>query len=135
MRLREKYTALLANSAYVPKWMIEKSNADNSQIASISYVNTPYFTVPDSSVKVSDEEIAEYINNHKDQFHQEESRSIAYVVFDAAPNSDDSAKLRQQLIDMKADFAKAANPEAFLARMGSDQQYYDGYKGKSQIMV
>jgi peptidyl-prolyl cis-trans isomerase D len=31
MRLREKYTSLLANSAYVPKWMIEKMNADNSR--------------------------------------------------------------------------------------------------------
>lgn len=135
MRLREKYTALLANSVYIPKWMIEKTNADNSQLASISYVNTPYFTVPDSSVKVADNEIADYINTHKDQFHQDESRSIAYVVFDAAPNADDTAKLRQQLVDMRADFAKAANPEAFLARMGSDQQFYDGYKGKSQIMV
>ncbi|MBN9385672.1 MAG: SurA N-terminal domain-containing protein [Chitinophagaceae bacterium] len=135
MRIREKYTALLASSAYVPKWMIEKGNADNSQIASISYVNNPYFTVADSLVKVADNEIADYINNHKDQFHQEESRSIAYVVFDAAPTTDDSAKLRQQLADMKADFVKSDNPEAFLARMGSDQQFYDGYKGKSQIMV
>ena len=135
MRMREKYTTLLANSVYIPKWMIEKSNADNSQIASISYVATPYFTIADSTVSVSDNEISEYINNHKDLFHQEESRSIAYVVFDAAPNADDSAKLRQQLIDMKSDFANAANNEAFLARMGSDQQFFDGFRGKSQIMV
>jgi len=135
MRLREKYTALLANSAYVPKWMIEKSNADNSQLASISYVNAPYFSVADSLVKISDDEISEYINGHKDQFHQEESRSIAYVVFDASPTADDSAKLRQQLAEMKGEFAKSDKPEAFLARMGSEQQFYDGYKGKSQIMI
>jgi peptidyl-prolyl cis-trans isomerase D len=135
MRMREKYTSLLAGSAYIPKWMIEKGNADNSQIASISYINTPYFTVADSLVKISDNEIADYVNDHKDQFHQEESRSIAYVVFDASPTSDDSAKLRQQLTDMKAEFVKSDNPEAFLARMGSDQQFYDGYKGRSQIMV
>ncbi|MDO6433347.1 SurA N-terminal domain-containing protein [Flavitalea sp. BT771] len=135
MRLREKYTSLLANSAFVPKWMLEKGNADNSQLASISYVNTPYFTIPDSAVKVSESEIADYVNEHKDQFHQEEGRSIAYVVFDASPNAADSAALRQQLTDMKADFAKSDKPEAFLARMGSEQQYFDGYKGKSQIMV
>jgi peptidyl-prolyl cis-trans isomerase D len=135
MRMQEKYTTLLANSVYIPKWMIEKSNADNSQMASISYVASPYFTVADSTVKISDNEISEYINGHKDQFHQEESRSIAYVVFDAAPNSDDSAKLRQQLTDMKADFASATNIEAFLARMGSEQQFFDGFRGKSQIMV
>ncbi len=135
MRLREKYTALLANSTYVPKWMIEKSNADNSQQAAISYVNTPYITIPDSSVKVSDEEINDYISKHKDQYRQEESRSIAYVAFDAAPTSGDSAKLRQQLNDFKADFVKSDNPEAFLARVGSEIPYLDNYMGKSRIQV
>lgn len=135
MRLREKYTALLANSSYVPKWMVEKMNADNSQIASVSYVNTPYFTVSDSSVKVSDDEIGEYINKHKDQFKQEETRSIAYVVFDAAPTAADSAKIRQQLIDQEHDFAASGNPEAFLARIGTEIPYFDGYVGKSRIQV
>lgn len=135
MRLREKYTALLANSTYVPKWMIEKINADNSQIAAISYVNTPYFTVSDSSVKISDDEINTYVSNHKDQFHQEDSRSIAYVVFDAAPTPADSAKIRQQLIDAKKDFAAAENPEVFLTRMASETPYLDAYMGKSRIQV
>ena len=135
MRLREKYTALMANSTYVPKWMIEKSNADNSQLAAISYVNTPYITISDSSVKVSDEEISDYISKHKDQYKQPESRSIAYVVFDAAPTAADSAKLRQQLIDWKNDFTKADNMEAYLARVGSEIPYLDAYMGKARIQV
>src|SRR5579871_5643071 len=64
MRQREKYMALFANSAYVPKWMLEKAMADNSQLAAISYVAAPYFTVSDSSVKVSDAEIQDYINKY-----------------------------------------------------------------------
>jgi peptidyl-prolyl cis-trans isomerase D len=135
MRLREKYKALLANSSYVPKWMIEKMNADNSQIASISYVNTPYITIADSTVKVSDEEINEYISKHKDQFKQLENRSIAYVVFDAAPTPADSAKIRQQLLDLRNDFATAPNSEPFLARVGTEIPYADTYFGKSKIQV
>ena len=132
MRLQEKYTTLLTNSAYTPKFLIEKSNADNSQIASISFVNTPYYTVSDSAIKVSDEEIQQYIDEHKDKFHQEESRSIAYVIFDASPTKDDSAKLRQQLDTMKADFAKSTRPDLFLSRMQSDIPYEDVYVPKSQ---
>jgi peptidyl-prolyl cis-trans isomerase D len=135
MRMREKYTALLANSAYVPKWMIEKMNADNSQLASVSYVATPYFTVSDSSVKISDAEIQEYIDAHKDRFKQEESRSIAYVTFDASPSSADSAKLRQQLADMKKDFAQTNDVEAYMGRMGSESPFFDGYMGKNRIQV
>ena len=135
MRMREKFTALLANSAYVPKWMIEKMNQDNSQLASVSYVNTPYITVPDSAAKVTDAEIQEYIDAHKDRFKQEESRSIAYVTFDASPSSGDSAKLRQQLGDLKKDFSTTTDIQAFLGRIGTDQQYYDGYMGKARIQV
>jgi peptidyl-prolyl cis-trans isomerase D len=134
-RLREKYTALLANSAYVPKWMIEKTNADNSQLAAISYVNTPYFTIPDSSIKISNDEIQDYIDQHKDQFKQQESRSIAYVTFNDAPSSADSAKLKQDLSDLAKDFAKAQDVQAFLGRTGSEQTFFDGYLGKSRIQV
>jgi peptidyl-prolyl cis-trans isomerase D len=135
MRLREKYIALLANSAYVPKWMIEKMNADNSQLASVSFVATPYFAIPDSSVKVSDAEIQEYIDAHKDRFKQEESRSIAYVTFDASPSAADSAKLRQQLTDMKKDFGQTNDVQAYMGRMGSDAPFFDGYMGKNRIQV
>jgi peptidyl-prolyl cis-trans isomerase D len=135
MRLREKYTALLANSSYVPKWMIEKMNADNTQLAAISYVNAPYFTIPDSAVKVSDGDIEEYVNAHKDQFHQEESRSIAYVTFDASPSAADSAKLLQQVGSFLPDLEKTNDPQSLLARVGSDQPYFDGYLGKSRIQV
>ncbi len=115
--------------------MIEKMNADNSQLATISYVNTPYFTIPDSSVKISDGEIEDYISKHKGQFKQEESRSIAYVTFDASPSAADSAKLRNQLAELAVEFAKAPDPQAFLARVGTEQAYFDGYIGKSRIQV
>lgn len=135
MRLREKYMALMANSAYIPKWMIEKQNSDNTQLASVSFVNTPYFTVPDSSIKVTDQEISDYVSKHKDQYKQPESRSIAYVTFDASPSAADSARLRQQLTELSKEFAAAPNPEAFIARVGSDQPYADVYIGKSRIQV
>jgi peptidyl-prolyl cis-trans isomerase D len=134
-RLQEKYMALLTNSSYTPKFLIEKANADNSQIASISFVNTPYYTVSDSAIKISDEEIQQYVDEHKDAYHQEESRSISYVLFDAAPTSGDSAKLRDMLDSMKNDFVKSSNPDAFLSRMQSDIPYEDVYVPKSQSHI
>jgi peptidyl-prolyl cis-trans isomerase D len=135
MRLREKYMAMLANSSYVPKWMIEKSNADNTQLASISFVSTPYFSIPDSAAKVSDAEIQDYLDAHKDRFQQEESRSIAYVTFDASPSASDSSKLRDQMSKFAGEFEKTTDVPAFLARIGSDQNFFDGYLGKSRIQV
>jgi peptidyl-prolyl cis-trans isomerase D len=134
-RLQQKFLTLLANSAYVPKWMAEKENADNNQIAAISFVNTPYYTVPDSAAKVSDAEIMDYVNQHPEEFKQEESRSVAYVTFDASPTAADSAAIRQQLIDLSRDFAATKDPAAFLNRVGSEVAYPDTTVAKSMTHV
>src|SRR6185312_6603835 len=99
-RLEQKFVTLLTNSAYVPKWMAEKELADNSQISAFSYVNTPYYTISDSAAKVSDAEINDYVNQHPSQFRQEDSRSIAYVSFDASPTARDSDRVRKSLADL-----------------------------------
>jgi peptidyl-prolyl cis-trans isomerase D len=134
-RLQQKFLTLLANSAYVPKWMAEKENADNSQIASISFVNTPYYTVPDSAAKVSDAEITDYVNQHPDEFKQEESRSIAYVTFDASPTPKDSLAIRQQLIELSKEFATTKDPAGYLNRVGSEPEYADTTIAKSMTHV
>ena len=138
IRVREKKInifLLISKSAYLPKWMIEKMNADNSQIASISFVNTPYATIADSSVKITDAEIDDYVSKHKEQYKQEESRSIAYVSFNAAPTSGDSANARQQLLNLKNEFATTNDVQSFLARNGSEVPFIDGYVSKSKIQV
>ncbi|TAH04530.1 MAG: hypothetical protein EAZ17_01965, partial [Sphingobacteriales bacterium] len=66
--LADKYTSLLSMGSYMPKWMIEKMNADNSSVASLNYVVVPYTTISDSSIKVTDAEINKYISNHKEEF-------------------------------------------------------------------
>ena len=134
-RLERKFVALVANSAYVPKWMAEKVNADNSQISSISFVNTPYTTVPDSAARVSDAEIMDYVSQHSADFKQTESRGIAYVLFDGRPTSADSANVRQQLTQLSTEFATTKDPATFLSRVGSETPYPDTTVAKSMTKV
>jgi peptidyl-prolyl cis-trans isomerase D len=131
----EKYTSLLSNSVYFPKWYIEKQNTEASALAKAAYVVYPYSKIADSSIQVSDKEIEEYINKNKEQYRIEESRSIAYVVFDAAPTAGDSAAVKKQLEDLKTEFDAATDPAVFLARYGSTFQYSDVYNSKSLIQV
>ncbi len=133
LRLKEKYISLIAHSSYIPKWMIEKTNADNSQVASVSFVNIPYQSVSDSLVKVSDEEIETYLNKHLDQYQQEESRSIRYVSFSAAPTAADSNSIKQQVSNLGQEFSTTTDVEGFLARNASEINYRDVYTPKSKL--
>jgi len=134
-REREKYLSLISKSAYLPKWMIEKTNADNSQIAAISYVNTPYTSIADSSIKITNAEIDEYVSKHKEQYKQEDSRGIEYVSFSAAPTSGDSTNIRQQVLNFKNEFLTTKDVQGFLARNASDVPFIDTYTPKSKLQI
>jgi len=135
-RKMEKYTSLLSNSIYYPKWFIEKQMADNSLIGKASYVSIPYSTISDSAVKISDSEIKNYVDEHKDDFAQkEETRSINFVVFNAAPTAADSTVIKSQVEALKAPFFTATDPASFLLQQGSTIEYYDAYVGESKVQV
>jgi peptidyl-prolyl cis-trans isomerase D len=133
-RQMEKYTSLLINSVYVPKWLVEKQNTDNSLIAKTAFVNVPYASIADNTIKVTDGEISDYINKHKKLFEQkEETRSISYVVFNAAASAADSNAARTTLMNMRNAFDTAKNYEDFLRQNNSPMGYYDGYISKSAM--
>ena len=133
VRLADKYFSLISGTTNVPKWLIEKQNADAAQLARVSLVRETYASVPDSTVKVDDSEIQAFVNKHKDQFKQEESRSISYVSFSAAPNAKDSAATLNSLLSVKDRFTSADSIEQFLAGEGAD--YFDGYVSANAIQI
>jgi len=136
-RLQQKFASLLANTAYYPKWMLEKLNSDNSSVASASYVHVPYSTIADSTIRITDDDISDYVSKHKDEFKQEDSRSIAYVTFDASASADDTAALKQQLENLKAEFASTPGDglNALLIRNATQTPFLDAFVAKTAIQV
>lgn len=132
---QRKYLALLAGAAYYPKWLADKENADNNGLANISYVNIPYSTVNDSTVKVTDEDITAYVQKHKEEYKQEKATELSYVVFNAAPTSADTQKLVSSMLALKQNFAADTSVESFLSLNNSDQAFYNTFIAKSKIQV
>ena len=133
--LTQKYVSLFSQASYVPKWMIEKMNADNSLIASINYAGGPYTTVPDASVKISDQEIADYINKHKDEFKQEHVKSISYVSFNANPTVADSQRVFNLLAELKNELRTTEDAKGFVTRNNTTLPFFDGYALKSKLQM
>ena len=128
-----KYFALLNASAYYPTWMEEKDAKEEKSFANISYVQIPYQTISDSTIKVTDEEVAEYVKKHKGLFKQEAGRMISYVAFSQLPSAIDSAKTRVQVEGLKNDFAAETNVKAFLAKNTSAIDFDTNYVPTAKI--
>lgn len=131
--LERKYGGLLAASAYYPGWMKEEDAADAKKFATISYVAIPYSVVNDSTVKVSDEDIMNYMSKRKAAFEQDGGRKIAFVNFSTNPSAADSAGTFQAVNSLREAFIADSTPKAFLSKNNSTSQYVDMWIPKSKL--
>lgn len=129
-----KFSSLITQAIYVPKWLAKEKAAEKAAYATLSYVSVPYTTIPDSTVKLTDAVLQEYLNTHQQLFQQEASRSVEYVTFDAIPTSKDTASLTKQINTIKADMdtLPASEIPAFITR-NSETKFYEGYVPASMI--
>ena len=132
-RLRNKYQALVVKGVQVPSWMVQKQYAESNTIANINIVGIPYSTISDSSIKVSDDDVANYLKENAAAYQVEEaSKNISYISFSAAPTPADSAATLRAINALKADLQSATDAAVFLNKAGSDLPFYDSYiSGKS----
>ena len=75
----------------------KKQYSTSNSNANISFVKIPYSSIPDSLVSVKNSEISKYIKDNPEDFEQESTRSIDYVVFDESPSKKDQNDLRLRL--------------------------------------
>ncbi len=112
--------------------VIEEFNKRNS-FASISYIRFPYNEVTDNEIEITDADIRTYYNENKELFKTEESYRAQYVAFSTLPTAQDSATIREELEELRQDFAAAENDSLFLVRNQSTTRFNNVFVDKDEI--
>jgi peptidyl-prolyl cis-trans isomerase D len=118
-RIRSKYENMLKLSAYTPKAQAEKEYMAQNTKATLRYLYVPYFSIVDTTIKVTDSELEKYLSAHRSEYKGTDTRSIEYVTFPVQPAKDDSAALYSEIKELARGLATATNDSAF-ASMNSD---------------
>lgn len=113
IRVREKYANLLNSSQYITKSEAKAEYLANTTTASGNYLFVPFYSVVDSTVKVSDSDIKSYYNKNKDQFNGFDNRAITYVTFSLLPTKEDSLAMITDLRELAKGLASAQDPVAY----------------------
>src|SRR6185312_12178723 len=100
----------------------------------LKYLFIPYYTLPDSSVEVTDSDIEEYINKHKEEYQVKDGRTINYVSFSIAPSKEDTIAAQKDIETVKKDFVAADDDSAFVA-LNSDNPAPVAYKHVDELPV
>lgn len=132
-RLEEKYISLLSNSVIVNDLEAKRTFDLSQQNAEIEYVMKSYFTVPDSSVTVTDKEIRDFYNKNKKSFKLEAPIvKISYFTKEIVPSDEDFAAIEQQSHTAFEQLQSAVNPATVVADY-SDIPYRDVFMGETLL--
>lgn len=117
--LMNRYVNLIRLSTYVTSAEAKRDYEAQTAKADVKYVYVPFYSIADSTVKVTDSELKDFLAAHKDEYKGANTRSLDYVAFGVAPSKADSTALKNTLTQVAKDLAKTPNDSSF-ARMNSD---------------
>lgn len=112
----QKYGALFNASSYQNPLMLRRAIAENNETTDVDFVMVPLVYATDSTIVVTDSEIKDYYNAHKDFFRQSASRDLEYVVFEVIPSADDVAAVSDKMAEVHEEFATTDNMKNFLLK-------------------
>ena len=118
-RLRTKYENLLKMSTYTTNAEAQKEYSAQTSKVDAHYLYVPFYSVADSTVKVTDSQLEDYLGKHKNAFLGQNTRSIQYVTFPVIPSKQDTASFYNDIKRLAKELAITKNDSAF-AMMNSD---------------
>ncbi len=133
--LVNKYSSMIAASAYYPSWLKEKEAKEATTFANVSYVAIPYSTITDSTIKVTDDDITSYVSKHAAMYKQDGGRLLSYVAFSAIANAADTAAALSGVENLKNAFSADTNAKVFLTVNASAKPFEDVYVPKSKLTM
>ena len=80
----------------------------------IRYVRIPYTAIPDSTIIISKNEIAEYIKAHATEYKQERARDIQFVYFEEKPSLQDEAAIKEAVTALIEDKVTEAQDTTYV---------------------
>ncbi|MBQ9172862.1 MAG: SurA N-terminal domain-containing protein [Bacteroidales bacterium] len=128
----EKYASLFTQSNITNPLMLRRKIAENNNTTDVDFVMVPYSYTTDSSIVVSDNEIKEYYNSHKNLFRQQASRDMEYVVYEVVPSATDIESTKNSVAEMYEEFAQSDNVRNFLLR-NSDRAYSEYWYKQGEL--
>lgn len=113
--LSQKYMALITKGLYVTQAEAKRQFNEENTLYTFRYVTKSYNTISDSTLKVTDDELKAYYNDHLWMFPQdEEVRDAEFVSFDVNPTLEDTKLVRDAFVKVGEAWKKAKNDTDFV---------------------
>jgi len=131
-RTTTKFNNLVNQGLYVTSKQAEFENKVLSRTVDFSFIVRSYNMIPDSAVNVTENEIKQYYDTHKENYRRTAQRDIEYVIFDITPSEEDYRQAEEWINKIKPEFAAASDPVQFI-NTTSDTRHTITYYSLSEV--
>lgn len=127
-RTADKYVTLVNKGLYVNSLEAKNQYYNSYEKKVIKFVLQKYVDIPEDEVKVTEEDIKAYFEEHKHEKRyeqKEEARDLDHIVFDILPTEEDQKILMADMEKLKGKFEKSNNNIQFIANNSvMEQPFY-----------
>lgn len=104
--LTQKLQSVITGTVRVSESDVIQKFKDNNIFASFDYVHLLPSSIPDDQIKITEDDLKNYYEKHKDDFKREEQVKLKTVLFPDSPTPEDSSFTMKQLKALVKDFKK-----------------------------
>lgn len=120
-----KYRDLIKKGMYVTSVQAKAEAEAKKNKVNFDFIVKRFTSIPDSTVEVKDSEIKAYYNDHLDNYKQEATRDVEYVVFDIKPSEEDDKMAEEWITQARTEFSDPATDAVQYVNMNSESNYID----------
>ena len=118
-RIKAKYKTLASSSCYFTDVEMEDEYIAKNKTFSMKYVPLLYSSIDDSTIQVTDKDMKDYYDKHKEDYKRENSRSFEYVSFDDRPSHKDTVETLNSVLALKEPFKSTKDDSSFVVMNGT----------------
>lgn len=121
-RQHTKYNNTISKGYYIPDAFAEEDYMIKNRKAKYHFVAPKYTTIADSSIVLTDSDYQKYYEEHKNNYTQEASVDIDYIVFEFKPSVEDRKNIDEEFNMLYEEMQQTDNVINFV-NANSNQRY------------
>lgn len=131
-RVQNKYANMVGKGLFVTSAETQQSVEMKNKKVNFDYIALNMSSVNDSLISVSDNEMRDYYDKHKENYKEEKIRKIEYITFPVNPSATDFEEAEKWINEIKPDFEKTVDNIQFV-NSNSDTSFDPTWKKKDDL--
>ena len=127
-----KYNNLIRKGLYTTDLEAEFAFREADKKVDFSYVRQLFSSIPDTAVTYTEADLRKYYDDNTNQYMQEASRDIEYVVFEVVPSAEDDQGTLDWINNLKNEFETTTDVVS-IVNIESDLPYDSVFHTKSEL--